>query len=393
MKKFILTETQIKKIVGDIVIEQGSMFGTAGTDIPGYRKDDVRNKPVQSKPKQKENINPKNLKLGDGGNKNPKQKPDVIALQQKLMDIGCLVTDTMKPTGYFGNVTNDALTRYNKNECGKSDKPNVNKKPTEIITILPEFKSLKVSDQVKKQLSYLSNNKILKNDRFTILDDKNNTVYSFNPNYKLLKTYSVLTGKDIGDQLKTQSMTDWALENWQDVGLKIWDSIKQFVKTKGKTKPSNEIANFIDDRYFNQPVWKVKNTPSGVFKRAGNVENFMNDWLATTFIAKDYGKRFITWQTCGGETIPFGFHGTQNVQRLNVLNNKNIKNIKKNMSFGCINFKEDDVLDIDKFITANQISIWLPDTSDDIVEVPNNCIKSSFINSLTTAGISGGLGL
>ena len=67
------------------------------------------------------NINPKNLKVGDGGTKNPKLKNDVIALQQKLIEFGCLSTDTGKPTGYFGNKTNSALTKYNQQgPCNQS---------------------------------------------------------------------------------------------------------------------------------------------------------------------------------------------------------------------------------------------------------------------------------
>lgn len=72
------------------------------------------------KPQTKENINPKNLKIGDGGTKKPKLKNDVIALQQKLINFGCLTTDTGKPTGYFGDKTNTALTKYNQQgPCNK----------------------------------------------------------------------------------------------------------------------------------------------------------------------------------------------------------------------------------------------------------------------------------
>jgi hypothetical protein len=102
----------------------------------------------------------------------------------------------------------------------------------------------------------------------------------------------------------------------------------------------------------------------------------MNDLLATTFIEEDYGKRFITWETCDGSTIPFGFHGTQSPKRLEVLDLKNNKNqscTKRKMSFGCINFKESDILDINNFINSGQLSIWLPDQTNDIVKVPQGC--------------------
>jgi hypothetical protein len=53
---------------------------------------------------QTSNINPKNLKFGDRGD-------DVKTLQQLLMDKGYLKTTSMKPTGYFGNLTKSALER------------------------------------------------------------------------------------------------------------------------------------------------------------------------------------------------------------------------------------------------------------------------------------------
>jgi hypothetical protein len=59
-----------------------------------------------------QNINPKNLKIGDGGNRLPQKKNDVIILQQKLINLGLLKTKTGKPTGYLGNLTNVALTKY-----------------------------------------------------------------------------------------------------------------------------------------------------------------------------------------------------------------------------------------------------------------------------------------
>jgi hypothetical protein len=61
----------------------------------------------------KENINPNNLKAGDGGRRSPNKKNLVIDLQQKLMDLGYLKTDSMIPTGYFGDMTKKALDRYN----------------------------------------------------------------------------------------------------------------------------------------------------------------------------------------------------------------------------------------------------------------------------------------
>ena len=242
----------------------------------------------------------------------------------------------------------------------------------------------KFSEQVRKQLQYMKNNNLLSNEKFTIVDDKNSQVHAFLPSYKLVHTYYVITGKNKGDQLKTQSMTDWVMKNWTDVGAKFFSSIYNQTKnlaTGNKAKnPLQDVADYIDGCYFGQKEWNLKNTPSGVFKRAGNVTNFMNDLLATTFIEKDYGARFITWETCNGDTIPFGFHGTKNEARLPVLNAKNIERqscSKRKMSFGCINFGDADVKEISSFITDGQLSIWLPDTSDNIVEIPSNCVSGS----------------
>ena len=95
MKKIIkLTESDITNIVKKILLEQ-------------------------------ENLNPKGLKVGSGGRKNPAQVNDVKALQQKLMDIGYLKTSSMTPTGYFGQLTNAALQRAvgNKQEVKPTTKP------------------------------------------------------------------------------------------------------------------------------------------------------------------------------------------------------------------------------------------------------------------------------
>jgi hypothetical protein len=331
-----------------------------------------------------ENINPKNLKLGDKGD-------DVKKLQQLLFNKGYLRTDSMVPTGFFGKLTNAALKSalsggvpltatpsflknqqpvkpQQKTTTTIQPKTEVPKKQQKTVTT-NDFKDLKISNQVKSQLNYMKSKGYLSNDKFTILDDKNSQVHAFLPGYKLVHTYYVITGKNRGDKLKTQTMGDWVKENWKSVFSKVW-----------KTMSFQDAATYADNCYFGQKDWEMKNTPSGVFKRAGVVENFLGDWLATTFMEKDYGKRFITWETCEGKTIPFGFHGTKNEARLPVLNDKNIEHqscSKRKMSFGCINFNEQDVQDINSFIDAGQLTIWLPDASDGIVEIPSNCLGSS----------------
>jgi hypothetical protein len=109
MKKIIkLKESDIEMIVKKVLSEQGNMFGTAGLGM-----DSALSSKKTDTPKQKVDINPKKLKVGDGGKFKPKQIADVKALQQKLMDLKLLKTDTMVPTGYFGSLTQKALDAYN----------------------------------------------------------------------------------------------------------------------------------------------------------------------------------------------------------------------------------------------------------------------------------------
>jgi len=95
MKKIIkLTEKDLGRIINQVLQEQSNI-------------------------RSKENINPKNLKFGDGGKRFPNQVGDVKKLQQKLMDLGLLKTSSMVPTGYFGSLTKSALDRYESSESSK----------------------------------------------------------------------------------------------------------------------------------------------------------------------------------------------------------------------------------------------------------------------------------
>jgi len=291
---------------------------------------------------------------GDNPNWKPaKTEKSINAIKGKIFNEKIPVVKTIKPPV------------KNKTKVQK-DTSKVVKKQT---TNTDSFKSVDASDQVKKQLQYMKNNNILPKDKFTILDDRNSKVYEINPGYKIVKSFFVITGKNKGDELKTKSITSWALDNWKTVLNKIYNSQGEAVKD-------------IENAYFSQDEWKIKNTPSGIFKRAGIITNWLNDLVATNLAEETYGKRFITWETLDGNIIPFGFHGTQKPERLPVIDNanKNQKISKRKMSFGCINFKESDVIEIDKFITRGQLSIWLPDSTNDIVKFPANYFSKDTIN-------------
>jgi peptidoglycan hydrolase-like protein with peptidoglycan-binding domain len=108
------------------------MFGTAGTDLGGYRKDDKRNPQMKVVTPRMEDINPKKLKMGDGGKKNPKQVEDVKSLQKKLINLGFLEIDN--PTGYFGSLTQKALDSYSNTLSqtkSPTDKKTQTKSPTD----------------------------------------------------------------------------------------------------------------------------------------------------------------------------------------------------------------------------------------------------------------------
>jgi hypothetical protein len=126
MRKIIkLTESDLEQIIKKVLNEQ-TFPGTSSGEQMGYRE---RSTPSKPQTKAKEDINPKKLKLGDGGNKSPKLIPDVKILQQKLMDLGLLKTDTMVPTGYFGPKTDTALKLYYapKPEVQQKEKPDTKK--------------------------------------------------------------------------------------------------------------------------------------------------------------------------------------------------------------------------------------------------------------------------
>jgi hypothetical protein len=103
MRIIRLTESDLTRIVKTVIKEQELMpFAYQ------YTRDRQANKTTPAK----ENINPKNLKVGDGGQYNPDEVADVKKLQQKLIDLGFLNIKT--PTGYFGDKTQTALDAYNK---------------------------------------------------------------------------------------------------------------------------------------------------------------------------------------------------------------------------------------------------------------------------------------
>jgi hypothetical protein len=114
MKKIIkLTESDLTKLVKRVLNEQG-YFDDVKLMPTAYQYNQERERENASpKATPKENINPKNLKVGAGGKENPSQVADVNRLQTKLIALGLLKTKSGKPTGYFGDATKKALDTYN----------------------------------------------------------------------------------------------------------------------------------------------------------------------------------------------------------------------------------------------------------------------------------------
>jgi len=100
MKIIKLTESDLQKIINKVLNEQNTINSFVT-------------------PALFQNINLKNLKVGDGGRNSPEKRNDVIALQQILINSGDLKTKTGKPTGYFGNLTNAALNSYNQSKSSE----------------------------------------------------------------------------------------------------------------------------------------------------------------------------------------------------------------------------------------------------------------------------------
>ena len=361
MKKVIkLTESDLEQIVKRVIKEQ-SVIGA-----PNYGMTNFRNSFLPSGVKEVQKaLTFKGYYVGKNGADGilgPDTKSAIIKFQK---------ANRIKQTGNVGPITAKALGVQPLTPTTTTDTKSKNK--TQVVkkqdTDSNNFENINASRQVKKQLQYMKSNNILSDKKFTILDDKNSRVYEIEPGYKVVKSYFVLTGKNKGDELKTKTFQSWVVDNW-----------KTALKTMYNSK--DDAVKDVENAYFAQDEWKVKNTPSGIFKRAGVIGNWLGSLITTNLAEETYGKRFITWETLDGNTIPFGFHGTQKPERLPVLNNANEKQkiSQRKMSFGCINFKESDVIAIDKFIDAGQISVWLPDATDDIVQFPSSFFKKQDIN-------------
>ena len=111
MRIIRLTESDLTRIVKTVIKEQ---------ELMPFAYQYTRDRQANQTAPAKENINPKNLKVGDGGQYNPDEVADVKKLQQKLMALGFL--KIKNATGYFGDTTKAALDAYTSSVSGGAKK-------------------------------------------------------------------------------------------------------------------------------------------------------------------------------------------------------------------------------------------------------------------------------
>lgn len=372
MKKIVkLTESDLVNIVKKVINEQLVNVVDTPEEVMNFQRDLVKlGYNLGKSGPQKNGVDGKIGRLTRGA---------IAAFQRasKLPVTGKLDQMTQNTIDYADSVNYKASTQeWNKkldilrqqqikNKSKNTKNPNVTTTKKVVKSPQPQskesFKNTGFSDQVKRQIIYLKQNGIMKDERFTVLDDKNSVVYAFNPNYQLYKSYPVITGSQKGDAIKKTSVFGFVKQNPQVVVDALKRGLSNF--------SIKDVFSHIDTCYFDSEEQKLRQTPSGVFKRAGDIENFLNDEFLTAFFEKDYGKKYITWETLDGTTIAYGFHGTGNPERLKrfKITDKDLKSCKRKMSYGCVNFRENDILDISKFITVGQKSIWLSDVTNDII--------------------------
>jgi len=219
---------------------------------------------------KRENINPNNLKLGDGGSSNPKKNNLVKQLQQKLIDLGFLKTSSMKPTGYFGRYTKDALDRYNgvtpqkttqppkpkstpqsspvptpssnKNQSQNNiKKPNTLSQSIESSTRIPDVTG---SDRVNKELFYINARPKFNGKPFFLVDPRLNIVYAFDENHKFIDYSQSVAGAD----KQTEKIVTY--EEWCNISGLKYDKFAKLCKGQEvRSSVDSSKSKAIDPNY------------------------------------------------------------------------------------------------------------------------------------------------
>lgn len=267
---------------------------------------------------QKQSYNPKNLKFGDMGN-------DVRELQQKLFDAGFLKTKTMKPTGFFGNLTNIALakaegkeipkkldtSKYTKliNQYNTAQKNNKSVKPKtttslcQVITPKSDIKDLnQIVDSWKKSYPevepYALINRMInkyaesyklqgipqrtscelglikirlgyKDKNLFVVDSLNKLIYLYDNLGKFIAKSEIISGKN--KQSLDPKTVATALLSWNQSAEKSgfkWVPNKGYVDTTGNNREYSE-----DIIFSNINKEKTRFLPKGIYTTASSLED------------------------------------------------------------------------------------------------------------------------
>lgn len=218
------------------------------------------------------------------------------------------------------------------------------------------------SKQVQDQIDYLKKNKLMGNEKFTILDDARSVIYLFYPGYKFKKSFLVLTGKwDKSDEFVIN-----------DFYKQIWNQFKDGVANLRKegmnafVKRMKECFSPTEDR------WPQQSTPAGIFRRTAGMKDRLEDEIARQSDIATYGERYMSFETFKGNEAVTAFHGTKKPPRIEALTAADLSPQsckRRKISKGCINFKEPDIFEIEAFIEAHQKSIWLPSDGKSIITI------------------------
>ena len=312
----------------------------------------------------KENINPNNLKFGDGGSRNPNKKNSVKQLQQKLMDLGFLKTDSMVPTGYFGNMTKIALDTYNgvvskyeqsRNQIIKpKDKPIVSttyvKKPiytkqstsntkqgtsnknqsqntpvskntkssksfcpaipsynnvsmfkiTQYQSTAGELISKGVPTRSACEISYVSIRPKFSNKNFFVVDTRHNNIYLFNKEGKYVEKSYIIDGYNAQSQ-DAKKIAE-ALWSWSDeVKAAGFDYDKRTGDYKDRTGKNRKYDKELIYKYIDDN--KKRFFPKGIY----SISELLTD---KEYVGGDNNVFHIT--TLNGDSIAQALHGFYN---------------------------------------------------------------------------------
>jgi peptidoglycan hydrolase-like protein with peptidoglycan-binding domain len=258
MKKIIkITESDLAQIVKKVLNEQ---------------------KYVQS---SSVNFNPKNLKFGDRGD-------DVKVLQQKLMDGGYLRTDSMVPTGYFGNLTNRALQSAMGGAAPFqpmpfASKPGAKQQPQTKTTLPPKQQPKKepgkttpsaytFTPRIDQELKYIKE-RGLGDSPFFIYDPKDNLIFLFENADKFVAKSQVVDGADMQREAasaKVMTIDDWCKAS----GLDSTPYTCTNPQTKEKKDPYYSVMKNLKERFLPKGIYKI----SSLARNEGYVGGGNNEW-------------------------------------------------------------------------------------------------------------------